>query len=233
MQVDALLARRTQAEVTVVHGINLLLWAFDSLASAQSDLPPLRSFSAQFNKFVYLGEYVELLLTQQGLTGARLNLSVDNALRSEVTIEFGDAVEGLLAWADSSLAPKSPLPAALDLSLEQMLERSGNLAFRMTVEQAATLFPAATKWLGAQRIMALAASTYLGGMVCFGLHSIYSELLIKTCAESDSVGFLAFRMTKTCPRLRLVKREIPGGRLTGTVRSFVRTPPTASDYGEP
>jgi NAD(P)-dependent dehydrogenase (short-subunit alcohol dehydrogenase family) len=95
----------------------------------------------------------------------------------------------------------------------------------MTAAQATDLFPSATRWLGARRIMAMAASTYLVGMVCPGLHSIYSELSIKTCTEPDPVGFLAFRVTKTYPRLSLVKQEIAGGGLTGTVRSFVRTPP--------
>jgi NAD(P)-dependent dehydrogenase (short-subunit alcohol dehydrogenase family) len=225
MHVDALLARRTQGGATVVHGINLLLWALDSLASAQPDLPPLRSLTAQFKNFIYLGECVELVLNQQGPDCAQVNLSVDKASRSKVTLEFGDAAQGLPEWVNLSLAPQSPLPAPLDLSLEQIPERSGKLPFRMAGEQAATLFPSATRWLGARRIMAMTASTYLVGMVCPGLHSIYSELSIKTCGEAEPVEFLAFRVAKTYPRLRLVKEEIAGGGLTGTVTSFVRTPP--------
>jgi hypothetical protein len=225
IHVDALLARRTQGGATLVHGINLLLWAFDSLASTQPDLPPLRSFRAQFNQSVYSGELVELALTQQCSTGTRLNLSVGDALRSEIDIEFGYPGESLPAWVDSSQTPQSPISVALDLTLEEIDQRSGNLALRMTAEQAATLFPAATKWLGARRIMALAASTYLVGMVCPGLHSLYSELSIKACPEADSVEFLAFRVTKTYRRLRLVNQEIAGAGLVGTLRCFVRIPP--------
>src|SRR5664279_3725495 len=75
MHVDALQARRTLAGAPVVHGIHLLLWALDSLANAQPGLAPLRSLRVQFNKFVYLDERVEVILTQQGPTNARLNIS--------------------------------------------------------------------------------------------------------------------------------------------------------------
>jgi NAD(P)-dependent dehydrogenase (short-subunit alcohol dehydrogenase family) len=209
----------------VVHGVNLLLWAFDSLACAQPDLPPLRSFSAKFSKVVYLGERVEVGLAQQGPGCSRLSLSVGDAVRSEITIEFGDTERPLPPWVDSSVAPQSPVSAPLDLSLEEIPERSGNLAFCMTTERAASLFPSATRWLGARRIIALAASTYLVGMVCPGLHSLYSELSIETCSEAHAVEFLAFRVSKSYPRLRLVKQEIAGGGLRGTVTSFVRIPP--------
>jgi NAD(P)-dependent dehydrogenase (short-subunit alcohol dehydrogenase family) len=225
MHVDPLYARRTQGGAPVVHGINLLLWSFDCFASAQLDLPPLSSFSAKFNKFVYLGEQVELRLVQQEPNCSRLSLSVDNDIRSEVTIEFGAPEQHLPQWVDRSLVPQSPVPAALDPSLKQIPERSGSLAFCMTAEQGVALFPSAARWLGARRIMALAASSYLVGMVCPGLHSLYSELSIEACPESDAVEFLAYRVSKIYPRLRLAKQEIAGGGIAGTVTCFVRTPP--------
>jgi hypothetical protein len=225
MHVDAVQARRTRAGAPVVHGIHLLLWALDSFAAAQPDLPSLRGFRVHFNKFVYLDECVVVLLTQQGQTGARLTISVDNAPRSKITIEFGDAVQDCPDWSASSWELIPFLPGPLNLDFEQMHDRSGRLLFQMTQEDATALFPAASTWLGVRRIRALAASTHLVGMVCPGLHSIYSELSINTCARSTAQDFLAFRVTETDPRFRSVEQEIAGGGLTGTVRSFARTPP--------
>jgi hypothetical protein len=224
MHVDALQARRTQAGAPVVHGINLLLWALDSLAAAQPDLPPLRGIRAQFNKFVYLDEDVEAILTQQGLASAGLSISVDGAPRSKVNLDFGDIVADYPdRFASLELVPLPQTPR--NLSLDQMAGLSGRLPLQMTAEDAAALFPAATTWLGARRIAALAASTCLVGMVCPGLYSIYSELSIVACAESDLQDFLAFRVAKTDPRFQLVELEIAGGGLSGTVTSFIRTPP--------
>ncbi|MDR3775306.1 MAG: SDR family NAD(P)-dependent oxidoreductase [Terracidiphilus sp.] len=225
MHVDALKARRTQAGAPVVHGIHLLLWAFDSLAAAQPELPPLRGFRAQFNKFVYLDEYAQVELIKQGPTSARLAISVDNAPRSKVTIDFGDAVGVCPSWPSASLDRILFSHVPLNLDFEEMCGRSGRLLFQMSAEDAVMMFPSAARWLGAQRIAALAASTYLVGMTCPGLHSIYSELSLTTCTDSDSEGSLAFRVTDTDARFRSVDQEIAGGGLTGVVKSFARIPP--------
>ena len=60
---------------------------------------------------------------------------------------------------------------------------SGRLAFASPPDAVATLFPAATVWLGPRRIGALAATTLLVGMVCPGLHSIYGGLTVEACEE--------------------------------------------------
>ena len=225
MHMDVLQARRTQAGAPVVHGINLLLWALNSLAEAQPHLPPLRSSRASFNKFIYLDELIDLTLTQRGPRATVLDLSVEGGSRSKITLAFADAIEDCPAWADSSLELVPPSRVPLNLSFDELPGRSGRILFQMSPEAATTHFPAATKWLGAQRIAALAASSCLVGMVCPGLHSVYSELSIRTCIEPVPHDALAFRVTETDARFRSVDMEIAGGGLTGTVHSSARTPP--------
>ncbi|HWE84439.1 MAG TPA: MaoC family dehydratase [Terracidiphilus sp.] len=159
IHVDALQARRTQAGAPVVHGIHLLLFALDSLAAAQPDLPALRSIRAQFSKFIYLDEPVEVVVVKQEPAGVRLNISVDDVPRAKITVSFGDAVETCPDWACGALEPVPHSAVALDCGFEEMLGRSGRLSFQMTEEESVTLFPAATHWLGARRVAALAAST--------------------------------------------------------------------------
>ena len=140
MHVDALQARRTKAGAPVVHGINLLLWALHSLSATQYDLPRFRSLRAQFNRFVYLNERVEVVLTQQEPTNVRLNICVDGPIRSKVTIEFGDGVEDCPVWSAASLEPVHFAVAPLNLSFEQIAGRSGCLSFQMKPEDAAVCF---------------------------------------------------------------------------------------------
>lgn len=225
MHVDALYARRTQAGAPVVHGIHLLLWAFESLAAVQPKLPPLSGVRAEFNKFVYLDECVEACVIKQSAASARLAISVNNNARSKITVTFGDAVVDCPGWFSAQLDPVPYSQAPLNLGLEQIRGRSGRLSFQMTAEDATALFPAAARWLGTRRIAALAASTYLVGMTCPGLHSIYSELSLSACADSGAETALAFRVIEVDARFRSVDQEITGGGMTGIVQSFVRTPP--------
>jgi NADP-dependent 3-hydroxy acid dehydrogenase YdfG len=225
MHVDILLARRTQAGAPVVHGMNLLLWALDSLAAALPDLPPLRGLAAQFYNFVHLDETVHVDLIQSRPTSARLNISVDGVPRSRVTLEFGEPVQQPPDWPAASLEPMPLLLAPLNLEFEQMPGRSGRFPFAMTPVDSTALFSSATRWLGARRVCAVAASTYLVGMICPGRYSIYRELSIEICAESHPQDFFAFRVTKTDARFRLIEQEISGGGLIGTVKTFASTPP--------
>ena len=226
MHVDGLLARRTQAGSQVVHGVHLLLWTLDTLSAAQPELPPLRKLRAQFNKFVHLGECAEILLTQQGPSGARLRVSVDGIARSKFTLEFGEVIEEVPDWLETSLEEIPFSPAPLDLKFEEMSGRSGRVAFQMTSEDSAGMFPAATQWLGARRVAALAASTHLVGMIFPGLHSIYGDLAVDSSAD-DARGFLGFRVKDADTRFRTVDYEIAGGGWIGIVNCISRKPPVA------
>ncbi len=227
IHVDPLAAPRTSAGAPVVHGIHLLLWALDSLAAAQPELPTISGLRIQFSRFVYLDESVDLLITQQTPSRIRLNISANNVLRSKLTIDFGDPGQNSpeSSLASLELIPFSPTPLNLDFT--QISALSGRLAFLMTSQNATAIFPSATRWLGAARIAALAASTHLVGMICPGMHSIYSELSIQTCAESLPQDSLAFRVTEADPRFSSVQMAIAGGGLTGIVESSARTPPVS------
>jgi NAD(P)-dependent dehydrogenase (short-subunit alcohol dehydrogenase family) len=225
VHVDPILARRTLAGAPVVHGVHLLLWALDAFAVAHSDLPSMRSVRARFNKFVYLDEPVEAVLTQFGPTSASLNVSAVGGPMILVSVDFG---EPRADSADPLLFSKEVIPrppTALDLKFEQMSGRSGRLPFATPPESIEAMFPAAARWVGARRIAALAASTNLVGMICPGLHSIFDRLSVESCAEPNPQDALAFRVTKTDALYRLVRHEIAGGGLIGSVESFARMAP--------
>src|SRR5258708_4271045 len=120
MHVDPLKARRTQAGAPVVHGINLLLWALDSFKDAHPGLPPLRHLRTHFNKFVFLNEQVDVMLTQREPAGARLVISVGGDPRSKISVEFGNPVESLPAWAAPQLEMVPVSPAPLNPSFDQI-----------------------------------------------------------------------------------------------------------------
>jgi acyl dehydratase len=225
IHMDAVLARRTQAGEPVVHGIHLLLWALDALAKAQSDLPRPYSIRAHFSKFVYLDQPVKLVLQEQHSARARLSVLVDGAIRTKVTCGFGESNDDCAVEGVSSSELAASLHAPMNPDLESIAKSSGQFRFAMTPEDASRLFPHATRWLGARRIGALAASSYLVGMVCPGLYSIFNELRISTCPEPADNSVLCFCVTETDVRYRSVELRISGGGLIGTVKSFVRMPP--------
>jgi acyl dehydratase len=227
MHLDPILARRTQAAAPVVHGMHLLLWAVDALAANHPDLPRPHRFRARFYKFVHVGDCAEVVLTHRGSQDTKLQVCVGAAAMIVVTLTFDDSrprSQDLVAFSTEEI---SRPPAALDLRLEQMSNRSGRFAFATSPNVAAAMFPAAAQWLDARRIAALAASSYLVGMICPGLHSIFRGLSLEVCTETNPQDSLAFRVTETDARFGLVRQDIAGGGLAGTVESFARVPPVS------
>jgi len=111
----------------------------------------------------------------------------------------------------------------VELAMEQIFGCSGYLAFAPAAEAVSSLYPDVVRWLGVRRVVSLLTSSCLVGMVCPGLHSLYGEIAVDACAESDLPDALAFCADE--PRYRMVKQRIAGGGLRGTIKCFVRMPP--------
>ena len=145
---------------------------------------------------------------------------------AQLVVDFGAAGQA----AEALSAEPVPAPAeAQDLPFDAMAGMSGRLAFASPPDAIAAMFPAASGWLGARRVAALAATTLLVGMVCPGLHSIYGGLTVEACEEPVVEDRLSFRVTTADPRVRLVRMTVAGGGLAGAVQSYARMPPTAPD----
>jgi acyl dehydratase len=227
MHLDPILARRTQAGVPVVHGIHLLLWALDAFAANHPDLPRPNRFRTRFYKFVHVEDCAEVVLTQHGSQDTKLQVCVGASSMILVTLTCDDSRPKAQDQVILSTEPISRPPVALDLRLEQMSNRSGRFAFATSPDVVAAMFPAAAQWLGDRRIAALAASSHLVGMICPGLHSIFRGLSLEAYTETNPQDLLAFRVTATDPRFGLVRQDIAGGGLAGTLESFTRTPPVS------
>jgi hypothetical protein len=151
-----------------------------------------------------------------------LDLVVAGLTVAQITVDFGASAGTAETVSCNSVAtPAEPY----NLAFEQMEGLNGRLAFASPPASVAAMFPAVSAWLGSRRVAVLAASSLLVGMVCPGLHSIYRGLAVDTCDEQDPEDVLSFRVVPADPRFRVVRLEIVGGGLSGTVESLARVPP--------
>jgi acyl dehydratase len=224
MHMDPVVARRTQAGAAVVHGVHLLLWGLDLLAASKPDMPVFGTVKARFDKMVYVGDTAAAVLTGLDEAGARLEIRADGKTTSQIVISFA-APRTPAAVVENDSQPISTAHP-IDLSLEDAADRTGRVAFVSSPAEAAEAFPALAKLMGADWLRSTLATTTLVGMVCPGLHSIFGGLTLNPSPE-DALESLAYRVTKTHPKFRVVRMDVSGSGLAGVVESFVRHPPTA------
>jgi MaoC like domain/short chain dehydrogenase len=225
MHIDPLVARRTLAGSPVVHGIHIFLWLLDIVASHQ-DLTPLAALQIRFLRMLYVGEIATATILQHNETLLRAKVRVGDIDVLHATFCFGapSPQSTLVKPPDSgALQPTTPI----ELSVDQMADQFGTLAFATRCADLAQRFPHASQLIGPQRLAAIGCTTRLVGMVLPGLHSIYSKLDIKMLEGGELDSAIAFRTEHVDSRFRLARVAISGAGLSGSLEAFNRPLPTA------
>jgi hypothetical protein len=123
-----------------------------------------------------------------------------------------------------SKRPTKPLA----LTFDQMIGAHGAIPFGSSLDEIGRRFLAAARVLDARRLAALACSSFLVGMVCPGLYSIYSSLdLAATALDDGNELKLRFRVVDSKERIRLLRLAVSGGGWAGLLEAHARPEPVA------
>ena len=227
MHMDPLAARRTQAGATVVHGVHLVLWALETLLGETREAVVVARINVRFVKFVFVGEQVDLV---------RLECD-DEKIRAHITVKGATAVTltlGLGTRRDKAPQPEAlarvilePLGQPIDQSFESISGASGRLHFIGQPQSVAGAFPAAAAQLGATRTAALACLSRLVGMVCPGLHSLFTAFKVELVEGTHDYDGIEFTVVAADERFKLVKQRVRGSGISGTVEALQRRPFTS------
>lgn len=220
MHMDALAARRTMAGRPVVHGIHAVLWALDAFFHTNEIFPPIALLKVDFEKMIYVGETVTAAVEDRDDTKLTLAVRVGPVTVFSIGLTFGPAVpDETTGWNDTRHRPDVPI----DLTFEEAAEMRGTIP----LPDAAALrdaFPAASAALGVHRVAWLAGSSYLVGMVCPGLHSIYRSLQVQATDTTDAA--LRFKVKYDDEDYRFLRLAVAGSGWSGQIDSNARPAPT-------
>jgi acyl dehydratase/NAD(P)-dependent dehydrogenase (short-subunit alcohol dehydrogenase family) len=222
LHVDPVAARRTFAGDTVVHGMHLLIWLLDSIKAQLPDISHLSALKVRFREPVYLGQRVDVTVIRHSADAVRADVIAGSGKAVELTANLGAPRPVAAAVRAAKPVPRGAAPR--DLRLEQATNESGQISFASTCSALGTAFPHAASLMGAERVAALACSSFLVGMVVPGLHSIYGGLNL-VLTDADGTAQLNFAVTAVDLRIRRVLLRIDGGGLSGTITAFGRMPP--------
>lgn len=223
MHVDAIAARRLLSGRQVVHGIHTLLCALDLWARSG----PVADvwIDCRFAHPVSVGDAVEFSLRQDGDGLQQLVASVDGLDCTEISLG-APRPAGARTAAGPMPAPR--MVGGLTVPLDEKAGSQAGQTMRLVLGGHATLMAAfghaAAAW-GAARLSAVAGLSYLVGMVCPGMHSVFSSAsfdLARQPVEGDEP--LDFVVQRYDPRFKLFSVDF-NGPIHGSLRAFQRPPP--------
>ncbi len=206
----------------VVHGVHLLLWSLNSLFHLRPDLPSLRLISVRFAKMAHVGERVRLTVAVGSRADLRLTIAGVEIMSVGLSFEEQDPIPDLQVDGPI-LDPIAPRV----LMFEQAAVDQGHVPIQEHVGSVTNLFPAASAKLGSIQVTWLARTSFLIGMVCPGLHSIFSRLDIAAKPPGVPDQALRYRVTRAHKRFQLLQIAVAGGGWAGSLEAFVRAKPAA------
>lgn len=218
MHVDPVAARRLLTGRQVVHGVHTLLTGLELWAEAW---PERWRVDADFLNPVSVDETVAFRAESDAMGAPLLVAVVDELPCCRLALRAAEPPRPPLA---PKAAPEAIVVGADPLDREAASWAGQCQQLALPAADFAAAFPAASARIGARAVAAFALlSTYVG-MVCPGLHSVFSALSAE--AGDPAAQGLVFEVRRYDPRLRLFTVAFDGV-LRGELRAFLRAPAQA------
>lgn len=224
LHMDPLAARRALEGGRVVHGMLLLLYGLDLLAGTRKKWQSLR-LKCDFKKPVLMNEEAGYFLQEREDGSFKLATLVEGVTCLEATLTAEKTPEG----TDAVSVPKGA-EGKLDHLAVPMDWKDGNyLNFSGMVSnpkqpRLKKLFPSLCKALPLSQVGALSRLSYIVGMACPGLYSLFSSLEVQLGSSVAPAGVTAFTVTAYDERFHLLEMKL-GGDLNGRMKAFRRPGP--------
>jgi hypothetical protein len=218
IHLDAVAARRTIFGRAVVHGIHLLMWSLECMVESGLDIRAFASLRVHFDNALGLEEEVRLSW-HHGDKGIQAKLLGTQDCVARFSIAPGPRYDG--AWTGRTIVAESPC-------FERGLSELDGLAADEPLSLApscAQYFPHLAAKFSPTQVAILLATTRVVGMICPGLHSLYSSLSLTCGAGIVGAQSFRFRVARIDSRVRLVDMKLNGPGIEGAIGAFLRPAP--------
>jgi NADP-dependent 3-hydroxy acid dehydrogenase YdfG len=225
MHLSADAARRTQAGAPAVHGMHQVLWILEQLSRLlPSDIGVIH-LRARFPNFLLVNEDAHLSFGERTDDTIRLNIATRGVTCTNLVLTLCSPRDGRETPALAAAENTERYRICRDCTFDDVQSASGDLPLRFGAEEARLLFPGACAVIGSAQVTAIAALSHLVGMVCPGLHSIFSSMDIRFVeVKADT---MRFSVTFADRRYSFLGQSIRGGGIEGRIETFLRTPPVS------
>lgn len=222
MHMSPLAARRTLAGACVVHGLQAMLWALDTIAPFAS-LDCVSTLDADFAQFIYLDEGVSVHIIELTTTALKIELRVNTTRVAQYGLKFGSRIPHLLSQecCTTPIFPQT-LKEARNLSWNEIQAERGRITYNTSSSIA---YPNLAKSFGDNRLAGILALTRLVGMICPGLYSTFHRINVKFTEDKAVIGALDFSVAASEQRFSIVTMAVKADGIAGTVKASRRRPP--------
>jgi hypothetical protein len=224
LHMDPLVARRLLTGRQAVHGIHVLLVAIEFWRNARNDRPT--SLSCNFNNLISVDDQVvfsqKMSDANRYIIEARVNgllcIGINIGTAKMMVSETASGVSRL----DEDVNFVDNLSSPLNAQPETHLGKT--YAIDLRGEDYSSQFPGSYRYYGGSGFAAICSLSYIVGMVCPGLHSIFTSFDLQFPDPTRCNNVLRFRCEAYDDRFGLFDIRLRGCA-EGHIRAFLRPSP--------
>lgn len=227
MHVDPVAARRLLTGHPVVHGIHVLMTALEYWENGHALTPAL--LDCTFNNPVSVDDVVVFRQIEHENGDTAIEASVNGLLCARLRLAAAHTASPRTATAARAEVDRTGGESVLEragVPLDEPPDHHLHRTYSIRIEpiDLSRSFPRTCDRLGASRAAGLLALSYFVGMVCPGLHSIFSRVTLKLDAPVPATSFVEFSVDRYDERFRLFNVSLTG-ILSGSLAAFLRPIP--------
>jgi hypothetical protein len=224
MHMDPSAARRLITGRQVVHGMHVVLTALEYALNERDE--SVFIVDCSFNNPVSVDERVVFTRWDEPGQATSLEASVDGLVCARIML--GSAlnaaagateVTSTASTSDQAIRHVDTLVRPLDEAPDS--HDGKQYALWLDSTDMSAYFPQVHRRLGNERLVAMLALSYVVGMVCPGLHSVFSSFRLEVCKPAIDDGLFRFSVLKYDPRFRLFNIRFQAG-IQGEIKAFQR-----------
>ena len=216
IHVDPIAARRTLHGQCIVHGIHGLLWAFEIFCSGHQRA--ISKAKITFLQPIFLDERVDCYWDRKD----RLEIRSDETVLVTIKLKSYNASLAVIS-SDSGWEQAQAIQQPRQHSfLEAAALKGQRFAIAGNAHLAKVLFPFFIATHGELVTCEIGAISYVVGMECPGMHSLFASLDLEI-QDSDSTPY--FEVSSSEERFNLLTIDLIGSKVTGKAQVFFRPAP--------
>ena len=226
LHLDPVAARRTPFGGTVVHGVHLLLHAFERVLRDRGAHVVLKSLKAGFRNPLPTGEPFSVASEHEKNNRLKITVRTKDRMAQSIAVTL---MEEPTAAYDFPLAEPETPGASCDLSFSNAAA-AGTTPLYLDGSRLEAIFPALAENVPSYQVAAFLAATRIIGMDCPGLHSVFARLALDFMPpDKTSKPVLGWRVVETSPEFSHLTLAVEGPGVTGTLEAFHRPPPVRQE----
>ena len=221
VHIDPVSARRTMFGSPIVHGVHGILWALDGWLKQLKKNVSIEEIKVNFWKPLKLNDKATVEIEAKERNLVRIKITSKEISITSLTIRWAEKTILEEKWYSNKSPPLSEPEITKPETLSSIAD---SIELFLPKKKILEDFPSISKYMDLNQLSVILGTTRIVGMKCPGKYSIFSELNLKKCDDTNEEK-LKYNVSSYDDRFGMITLNLQSRNISGNITCFTRPSP--------